>query len=105
MVKAAVVVAVGVGGLASYAIQQARRANEARELAVTQARISTSRELAAAAMIRLDAEPELAVRLAMEAAAVAPTLQADGATVPAHSLVVFQDRPREGAGHVPAPTA
>ena len=75
----AVVVAVGVGGLASYAIQQARRANEARELAVTQARISTSRELAAAAMIRLDAEPELAVRLAMEAAAVAPTLQAESA--------------------------
>jgi len=68
----ALAVAGAVGMLAYYAWQQ-------RTAAEAQARVAKSRELALAAITRLDLDPELAVRLAMHAASVAPTDQAESA--------------------------
>lgn len=75
----AIVALLAVGALASYAFVQARAAERARAVASQEARIAKSRELASAAMIRLDTEPELAVRLAVEAGRFAQTLQAESA--------------------------
>jgi WD40 repeat protein len=65
-------VAIAVGALAVYAVRQERRAS-------AQARIAQSRELASSAITRLDLDPELAVRLALEGAKVSPTVQAESA--------------------------
>lgn len=79
-------VTVGVGSLAFYARAQQRLAQAQQRLAQAeseraknQALIARSRELASAAMTRLDLDPELAVRLAVDAAAVSPTVQAESA--------------------------
>ncbi len=90
----AVVVAAGVGLLAVYAVRQAGLATDALAVATrkeaeasTQARIARSRELASAALIRLDTEPELAVRLAMEALGAASTVPAELLPVQAESAL------------------
>ena len=55
-----------------YAAVQAKRAG-------TNAKVAHSRELAAASVVRLGLDPELALALAVEAAKRAPTLQAESA--------------------------
>lgn len=68
----ALLVATAVGVLAAYALRQGR-------IAADEARVARSRELASAAITRLDLDPELAVRLALEAATVSRTVQAESA--------------------------
>jgi hypothetical protein len=68
----ALLLVVAVSALAVYAWRQ-------RQIAADEARIARSRELAAAAMTRVDLDPELAVRLALEAATVSLTVQAESA--------------------------
>jgi WD40 repeat protein len=75
----AVLVAVAVAALAVYAVRQAHLATAESERASAQARVAQSRELASAATTRLDLDAELAVRLALEAAKVSPTVQAESA--------------------------
>jgi hypothetical protein len=75
----AILVATAVGALATYALRQSRIAERQGRIAVEEARVARSRELASAAITRLDLDPELAVRLALEAAIVSPTVQAESA--------------------------
>jgi WD40 repeat protein len=73
---AAILIAAAVGAIAAYALRQEHIANDERAKANSQARVAQSRELASAAITRLDLDPELAVRLALEATRVSPTAQA-----------------------------
>jgi hypothetical protein len=63
--------------LSGFALVQRSTAVRERERAERQARISRSRELAALAAAQLEIDPELAVLLALEAADVAPTAEAE----------------------------
>ena len=72
--------------LALVALLQRNEAEQQRNEAVRQAEVAQSRELAAAAVSQLEADPELSVLLAAHAAAVTPTLEAERALRRALSL-------------------
>lgn len=97
----ALLVTAGVGGLALYARGQQRHAQQQTEFAeieraraLMQATLAKSRELAAAAVTRVDLDPELATRLALEAVSVSATIQAESAL--RQSLIKWdeKDNPR-----------
>ena len=69
-VAVAFVLVLAFAGLAWYATQQ-------RDVAITQQKIATSRELASAALNQLNTDPELSMLLAVEAAKVSHTTHAE----------------------------
>ena len=75
----AILVAVVVGAMYVFARERATFAEEKRKEAEALTRVAESRELALAAITRLDLDPELAVRLALHAAGVETTAQAESA--------------------------
>jgi WD40 repeat protein/energy-coupling factor transporter ATP-binding protein EcfA2 len=64
---------------AQEATRQRDAAEEARNEALNQQKIATSREVAASATSQLTSDPELSVLLATQAVGIQPTIQADGA--------------------------
>jgi WD40 repeat protein len=80
LVAVALLVALGLAGVALWqrnvARDNQREAEQQRRVAERNARESRSRELAAKATAQLDADPELALLLGIEAANAAPTAQA-----------------------------
>jgi WD40 repeat protein len=65
--------------LAAGATAAAVYANHQRQEAERESRIAFSRELAASSAAQLDTDPDLSVKLALEALRVSPTQQAEGA--------------------------
>jgi len=97
----AVAIAIGVTMLYLYARRQETEASQQTRIAIAErqhaldlTKIARSRELASAAIVRLELDPELAARLAIEADAVRQTDQA----VSALRQALFRWRHRTGGG-------
>jgi WD40 repeat protein/serine/threonine protein kinase len=75
-------------GLAIVAVSYARQAEEQRTVAEEQRRLATARELASAALVNLEVDPERSVLLALEA--VETTYAHDGSVLPEAEAVLRQ---------------
>ncbi len=82
------------------AVSERDAAQQARDEAVRQQRLAQSRELAASALVQLERDPELGVRLATEAMRIAPTREAEETLRRALGLALSRRTLRGHAGEV-----